>query len=97
VADRFVVEELATFDKNGPGLTLGGAESSAGGTGLLGGQVQGLLVGGLFEGSSGKSGGRGSGDLFHGVQIDVETRPLVAESASDNNFSPLFGQGVNLG
>jgi hypothetical protein len=97
VAARFVVEELAAFDNDRPGLRLRGAESAAGGTGLLGGQVQGLLVGGLFEGPRGQSGGSGSGDLFHGVQIDVEARPLVAESASDNDFSPLFGQSVDLG
>jgi hypothetical protein len=29
-------------------------------------------------------------------QIDVKGRPLVAKSTPDNDFAPLFGQGVDF-
>jgi hypothetical protein len=70
---------------------------SAGRAGLLCGQLLRLLERGLFEGTLGQAGSGSGGDLLHAVQIDVEARTLLAESAADNDFAPLLGQGVDLG
>jgi hypothetical protein len=64
---------------------------------LLCAQLLGLLLRGLFEGAGGEASGGGDGHTLHGVQIDVQTRTVVAESAADHNFSPLFGQSLDFG
>src|SRR3954454_19822437 len=86
------MEELAASDGDGSGVLLGRAEPAASGAGLLGGELLGLLLRGLFEGTGSKPGSSGSGDLLHGVEVDVQTRPLLAESAADDDFSPLLGR-----
>ena len=91
------MEELASSEGDGSGLLLGGAGPAASGAGLLGEELVGLLLRGLFEGTGSKPGSSGSGDLLHGVEIDVQARPLLAKSATDDDFSPLLGQGVDLG
>jgi hypothetical protein len=88
-----VVEELAALDNDRSALRLGKTGLATAGAELLGGQVLGLLLGGFFEGP----GGQASGGLLHSVEIDVEAGPLIAEGTSDNDFAPLFGQGVDVG
>lgn len=97
MADRFVVEELTALHDDGSALRLGETGPAAAGAELLSGQVLGLLLRGFFEGPGSEPSGRSHGNLLHGVEIDVEAGPLVAEGASDNDFAPLFGQGVDLG
>jgi hypothetical protein len=91
-----VVEELTSLDDDGSGLRLGGTEPTAGGAGLFVGQELGLSLRRLFESAGRQTRGSGDGDLFHGVQIDIKPRPLLAESTPDDDFSPLFGQDANL-
>jgi hypothetical protein len=92
-----MVEELTAFDDDESGLRLRRAEAAATGTGGLSGEVLGLLGGGLFQGTLGQTRRRCCRNLLHGIQIDVEAGTLLAESAADNDFSPLLGQGVDLG
>jgi hypothetical protein len=40
--------------------------------------------------------GGGDRDLFHGGEIDLEARAIVAEGVADNDFAPLVGQVVDL-
>jgi hypothetical protein len=58
----------------------------------LGPQGVGLLFEEGLQSSLVEPGGGGLGDLLHGVEIDVEPRPLVAEGASGDDFAPLGGQ-----
>jgi hypothetical protein len=90
------VEELATLDDDGPGLLLGGAEPAASGAGLLDIQMLGLLLRGLFKVAGGQPSSGGNSNLFHGIKIDVQAGPLLAENAADDDFAPLLGQSVDL-
>jgi hypothetical protein len=60
---------------------------------LFGAQEPGLLGGGFFEGSRRQAACGGDGHVLHLAQIDIESRPVVAESLADDNFSPAFGEG----
>jgi len=73
-------------------LTAGDTRSSAAGAGLLLTQGVGLLFEEGLQGALGQSGGSGVGDLLHGIEIDVEPGPVVAEGASGDDFAPLSGQ-----
>jgi hypothetical protein len=42
-----------------------------------------------LQGAFGQTGGRGLSDLFHGVEVDVEPRTVVAEGPTSDDFSPL--------
>jgi hypothetical protein len=59
---------------------------------LLGSQLLGLLRGGLFESAGGQAACCGQGHFFHLRQIDIQSRPVVAKGATDDNFSPGFGE-----
>jgi hypothetical protein len=45
-----------------------------------------------LQGALGEAGGGGAGDLLHGLQIAIESRPLVAEGASGDNLAPAGGE-----
>jgi hypothetical protein len=96
VTDGFLVKELAASDNDGSILRIGGAEAATVGAGLLGAEVLGLPLRGLFEGASGEPSGGGNGNALHGVQVDVQTWAVVAEGAADNDFSPLLGQSLDF-
>lgn len=76
---------------NGPLLALAEANFPTGGTGVFASHRLCLLEGGGFQGSRGQPLDGGGGHLFHLVHINVQTRPLLAKSMPDNNFSPLLG------
>jgi hypothetical protein len=44
------------------------------------------------EGPLGQAGGSGSGDLLHGLEIDIQARAGLAEGATGNDFAPLGGE-----
>ncbi len=44
------------------------------------------------EGAFGQASGRGTGELFHGCEVGVESRAVVAEGPSGNDFAPAGGQ-----
>jgi hypothetical protein len=77
-------------------LTAEDTRPSAVGTGRLLAQGMGLLFEEGLQGSLGETGGRGEGDLLHGGEIDVESRPLVPVGASGDNFAPLGGEVVEF-
>jgi hypothetical protein len=62
------------------------------GTGLFGGHLLGLQVGGSFHGPGGQAGGGGDRDSLHLGQIDIEPWPFFAEGAAGNDFSPTPSQ-----
>jgi hypothetical protein len=64
---------------------------------LLGAKALGLLPRGLFQRTGGQTGSSGSGDLLHGIQIDIKVGAVIAERAANDDFSPLFREGVDLG
>lgn len=96
MTDRLALVEPSTADSERPRLALNGTGSPAGGTGLLGTQGLGLLFEAGLQGSFGQAGGRGLGDLFHGVEIDVEARAGVAKRTAGDDFSPLGGEGAQF-
>jgi hypothetical protein len=89
VADGFVVSELAALDVQRPVLPLHRTKLLAVGAGLFGAECLGLLFQEGSEGSLRQSSGSGSGDLLHGLEIDVQARARLAEGATGNDFAPL--------
>src|SRR5262245_21385992 len=92
VADRFALLQLGALHLQGAFLPADHAGAYAIGTELLLAQGIGLLFQEGLEGALGKAGGGGTGDLLHGIQIDVEAGAVVAEGASGNDFAPAGGK-----
>lgn len=44
------------------------------------------------KGTFGQASGRGTGELFHGSEVGVESRAVVAKGPSGNDFAPAGGQ-----
>jgi hypothetical protein len=59
-------------------------------------QRLGLLFEESLQGAFGEAGGGGLGDLLHGIEIDVEPGPAVAEGPAGNDFAPLGGEVAEL-
>lgn len=74
---------------------LDGTDPLAGRTGERLGEALGVLAGEVFDGPFGQSGGGGRSDLFHLVEVDVESGTGLAVDASPNDFAPLFGEGFD--
>lgn len=49
-----------------------------------------------LQGAFGESSGSGTGELLHGVEIDVESGPVVAEGASGDDFAPRGSEALEL-
>jgi hypothetical protein len=79
VGDAFDLLDLGSLGSERAGVGFGGTELSAGGTGLLGGELVGLLFEEQLEGSLGQSLGGGGGDLLEGSEVDIESGSVVAE------------------
>ena len=77
-------------------LTTEDTRPSAIGARLLLAQGLGLLFEEGLQGSLGEPGGGGEGELLHGSEIDVESRPLVTVGASGHDFAPLCGEVVEF-
>jgi hypothetical protein len=60
------------------------------------GELFGLLLEKQLECAFGESGGRRGGDLFHGAEVDAESRSVVTEGLLGDDFGPLFGEGSQL-
>jgi hypothetical protein len=88
VTNRFALLELDAADGQRSVGALDGAESSAAGTGPLRAEQLGLLLQQDAEGSFVQAGSSGSGDLLHGIQIDVRARPCLAKGVPGNNLAP---------
>ncbi|MFL5513280.1 MAG: hypothetical protein ACJ8CN_12725 [Gemmatimonadales bacterium] len=44
------------------------------------------------QGTFGQAGGSGAGQLLHGLEVGVQSRAVVAEGASGNDFAPASGE-----
>ena len=66
------------------------------GTGLVLTQGIGLLFQKGLQGALGEAGGSGTGELLHGVQVDVEPGSVVAESTAGDDFAPLGSEALEL-
>jgi hypothetical protein len=96
VANRFALSQDGALNLERTLLAADGAGPSARRTGLLFAQGGGLLFQKGLQGAFGESSGRGAGELLHGVEIDVEPGPVVAEGASGDDFAPLGGEALEL-
>jgi hypothetical protein len=76
----------------GPGGGFEPAELATIRTGLFVRQLLGLLLQEQLQRALRHSLGGGAGNLFHGSEIDIQARPLVAESPLGDDFSPLRRQ-----
>src|SRR5438874_13752546 len=89
VAKRFALLQLCALYVERSLLTAKGTRPSAVRAGLLRAQGMGLLFEKGLQSSFGEPGSSSEGDLLHGSEIDIESRPLVAIGASGDNFAPL--------
>ena len=95
---RFVVQEgVADPRHDGPLLVPKRAHLPARGTGMLRAELHRLLLCRCLEGPREQGLDGRHGDVFHLGQIDVESGTVLAPVLPDDDFSPLFGQGVDLG
>jgi hypothetical protein len=69
-----------------------GTEAAAVGAGDLGRERLGTLFEEGGEGALGEPGGRGGGQVFHGLEIEASVRSGVRQSAAGNDFAPLSGE-----
>ena len=92
MSDGLVLGNGAAGPLPGAWLVRNGAAVAAIGTGSGVSEALGLTFEEVGECSFGESCGGDIGELFHGVEIGVESRSVVAESSSANNFSPVGGE-----
>ena len=92
MSDGFLGGDATPGPVQGAWLAAYGTKSAAVGTGKLLAQRLGLLFQECGQGSFGQSVGGGLSNLFHGVEIGVESGSVVAEGASCDDFAPAFGQ-----
>lgn len=70
-------------------MAMDGTRPAAVGTGLLVAQAGRLLFEQRLQRAFGEAGGGGLGDLFQGVEIDVESGAALTEGATGDDFTPL--------
>jgi hypothetical protein len=91
VSDRFVLREFDALRSQRTLLTPDRTGSSAVGARLLIAQGGGLTLKESLEGAFGEALGRGVCDLFHHVEVDIESG-TVAERAVGDDFPPRGGE-----
>ncbi len=96
MSDGFVLGDGATGPLPSAWLVRNGAAGTTVGTMRDGSEALGLPFEEVGKGSFGESGGGGLGDLFHGVEIGVESGSVVAEGSPADNFSPVSGEFADL-
>jgi hypothetical protein len=96
VANRFALLQGSALHGERTWLSAGGPVPPALRTGLLLAQGVGLLFQEGLQGAFGQAGGGGVGDLFHGIQTDVEPGPFGAEGAPGNALAPLGRETLDL-
>ncbi len=92
MSDGFVGGNTATGPVQGAWLAGDGTQGAALRAGQLLAEGLGLLFQERSQGSFGQALGSGLGDLFHGLEIGVESGSIVAEGASCDDFTPTFGK-----
>lgn len=96
MADGVAMAEVAATDLHEAFLVADRTEQATGRAGLGVPEALGLLDGGLLQGAGGQTAGGGDGDLFHGVQRDVEAGAIVAESVANDDLPPAMGQVMDF-
>ena len=92
MSDGFVGGDAATGPVQGAWLAADGTQGAAVGTGQFLAERLSLLFQECGQSSFGQSVGGGLSNLFHGVEIGVESGSGVAEGASCDDFAPAFGE-----
>ena len=97
VADRLAVGDLLSAGEvEGAVLAPHPAGPATGGARLLLAEGLGLLLQEGGQGAFGEPGRGGGRDLLQGREIDVQSRPLVAEGPSGDDFAPLGGESTDI-
>ena len=96
MADRLVLGEPAPVKGQRPGRASDGAGPAAVGAGLLLPQGVGLLAQQGREDPLGQPAGGGAGDVFHGLEIDIEARAGIAEGTPGDDFAPPGGAFTDI-
>jgi hypothetical protein len=91
-----VVDDASALGDQGPVLEANGAGTSAGRTREGVAQALSLLVQQGLKRTTSQAIGGDLCDLLHGVQVDGEVRPVIAESASCDDFSPAGDEVVDV-
>ena len=92
MADWLVLSDGAAGQLQRAGLAGNGTGGATGGTGDLFAERLGLLFQEGGQGAFGQAGGGGAGELLHGLEVGVQSRAVIAEGASGNDFAPAGGQ-----
>jgi hypothetical protein len=92
MSDGFVGGNGAAGPVQGAWLAGDGTEGAALGAGKLLAKGLGLLFQERGQGAFGQAISGGLGDLFHGVEIGVESGSLVTEGATCDDFAPALGE-----
>jgi hypothetical protein len=92
MSDGFVGGDAAAGPVQGAWLAGDGTGGAAVGAGKLLAQRLGLLFQERGQGSFGQPISGGLCDLFHGVEIGVESGSVVAEGATCDDFAPALGE-----
>jgi hypothetical protein len=96
VAQRLAVAQLAAVKGQEPVLAANRAGPAAVGTRLLRSQRVGLLAEQDREGPFGDAGSSGAGDVLHRLEIDLGSRPGVAEGTAGDDFTPVGGKVMDF-
>lgn len=83
-----LLDRLTTLEVQGSGLARYGAELATVGAGLLIAEGVGLLLQEDGEGALGQALCRLLGQLLQGAEVDIQWRPVRAESAAGHDFTP---------
>lgn len=92
VSDSFGLLNLGSLRRECAGVWFGGAEPATVRAGLLVRQALGLLFQEQLERSLGQPLCGNGGDLLHRSEVDIQTRPGIAEGSLGNDFAPLGRQ-----
>jgi hypothetical protein len=96
VGDPFDLLDRGPLSGERSGMAPGGAELTTLGTGLLIGELAGLLLEEQLESSFGQSLGRSGSDLLEGAEVHIESGSVVAKGPLGDDLGPLAGEFVEL-
>jgi len=96
VADRLVLGELTAVEGQRPAFASDGAGPAAVGAGLLRPQGVGLPAQQGGQDPFGQPAGGSAGDVFHGLEIDIEARAGIAAGTSGDDLAPPRGEFTDI-
>ena len=99
MADRFAVFKASAAYFDGAFVDRDGTGPAALRTGLAVAELGSLLAGGRFHGTGKEALSGSEGHLFHVSEVNVESRPLLAEGTAGDDFAPRLselGDGLKI-